>query len=512
MMSHLTSCTQTSFIPGRQITDNIVIVQEVIHTMKTKQGKTGYMAIKIDFEKAYDRLKWKFIQETLAEVRFPQLLISVIMECITTPSMRILWNGEPTESFSPSRGIRQGDPLSPYIFVLCMERLNQVIEEAIIMNKWKPIRASRTGPQLSNLCFADDIILFGEATVEQALVIHQCLQRFCGASGSKISFDKSRVFFSNNMSWEAQQEVSEALCIEPTDDLGMYLGMPTLTSRVTKDTFGYLCEKIDRRLAGWKTKYLSLAGRVTLAKSTVSTIASYAMQTAKIPKNTCDKIDQKTRRFIWGGNEDTKRIHLISWERLQSPLNQGGLGCRSSRQVNAAFLTKLEWRVLTEPNALWSRVLRNKYCKCRCDLDMFAPKTNMSNVWKGITENVNTLRNGARVAVNTGTSTLFWDHCWASNQPLRELTVQAIPQDIEGATVAELWDKDVGWHWDLFATLLPSNVLKEIDAFELKENAVVGDLYYWPGSAKGKFTIKSALKLIRRETLEPNDGCNPPHF
>lgn len=212
--------------------------------------------------------------------------------------MQVLWNGEPTDTFTPSRGIRQGDPLSPYIFVLCMERLNQIIEESIIANKWQPIRASRNGPKLSNLCFADDIILFAEANIEQATIIHQCLQRFCSASGSKISYGKSRVYFSNNMSNDDQQSVSAALGIESTQDLGMYLGMPTLTSRVTRDTFGYLCEKIDRRLSGWKSKYLSLAGRITLAKSTITTLASYAMQTAKIPRTVCDDIDKRTRRFI----------------------------------------------------------------------------------------------------------------------------------------------------------------------------------------------------------------------
>lgn len=90
--------------------------------------------------------------------------------------------------------------------------------------------------------------------------------------------------------------------------------MPTLTSRVTGDTFAHLCEKVDRRLAGWKTKYLSLAGRITLAKSTISSMAYYSMQMAKIPRTICEEIDKKTRRFIWGGDEEKKRIHLISWE------------------------------------------------------------------------------------------------------------------------------------------------------------------------------------------------------
>lgn len=386
--------------------------------MRRKQGAKGLMAIKIDFEKAYDRLCWSFIRDTLLQMNLHILMINVIMECVTTTSLKVLWNDEPSQSFKPTRGIRQGDPLSPYLFVMCMERLYQTIEEATVHKKWKPIRASRDGPLLSNLFFADDIILFAEADLEQAAAIHDCLNRFCQVSGQKVSLAKSQVYFSNNLPLERQEEISAALGMARTDDLGLYLGMPTITSRVTKETFSYLCEKIDRRLAGWKTKYLSLAGRITLAKSTVNTLAFYLMQTEKIPRSVCDNIDKKTRRFIWRGNEEKKGTHLIAWEMLQRPSEQGGIEIRSARQANSAFLTKLGWRVLTEPQALWSRVLRAKHCKGRCDVDMFNPKPNMSNVWNGITENAKLLGEGTRIAVGNGARTLFWDHKWATSKPL----------------------------------------------------------------------------------------------
>jgi len=89
------------------------------------------MAIKIDLEKAYDRLRWPFICETLLEARLPQMMVDVILNCISLTSFGILWRGERTEAFTPSRGVRQGDPLSPYIFVLRMERLNQIIEAVV---------------------------------------------------------------------------------------------------------------------------------------------------------------------------------------------------------------------------------------------------------------------------------------------------------------------------------------------------------------------------------------------
>lgn len=104
--------TETSFVPaGLHITENVVMAQEIIHSMRRKRGKTGFMAIKVDLEKAYDRLRWDFIHDPLIEVGLPKDFIRVTLECITTAKMQILWNGELTEEFCPSRDIRQGDPL-----------------------------------------------------------------------------------------------------------------------------------------------------------------------------------------------------------------------------------------------------------------------------------------------------------------------------------------------------------------------------------------------------------------
>lgn len=173
-------------------------------------------------------------------------------------------------------------------------------------------------PSFITYFFADDIytILFVEASIEQSQVMQDVLSRFCKASGRKVSCAKSRVYFSRNIPPNNQNEICNTLGITTKDDLGLYLGMSTITQRVTRDTFSHICEKIDRRLAGWKTKYLSLAGCITLAKSTVSSIAYYSMQTSKIPKNICDDIARKTRRFIWGSDEDIRRVHLISWDTL----------------------------------------------------------------------------------------------------------------------------------------------------------------------------------------------------
>lgn len=137
---------------------------------------------------------------------------------------------------------------------------------------------------------------------------------------------------------------------------------------------------------------------------------------------------------------------------------------------------------------------------------MFESKQNMSNVWRGITENTKHLCDGAQVAVGNGCKTLFWDHRWVSKKPLREYALHSIPDALNGATVEEMWNKETySWKWSCLADLLPPNIIKEIDAYELKDDPNMGDLCYWGGSTNGKFSIKSAMQLIRRDDIEPID-------
>ena len=130
--------------------ENVIIAQEIIHWMRKNTGKIGHMVIEVDLEKAYDRLRWDFIHETLSEVGLPAQFIRLIMDCITSPTMQLSWNGELTDSFTPSRGIRQGDPLSPYIFVLCVERLSHGINSEVkkgrlaacsFESQWSPLHS-----------------------------------------------------------------------------------------------------------------------------------------------------------------------------------------------------------------------------------------------------------------------------------------------------------------------------------------------------------------------------------
>ena len=173
---------QAGFVPGWRTSDNIIIVQEVIRIFISRRGWTGYVALKLDLEKAYDRLEWHYIQETLEFFQLPSTLITLIMNMISSTRFHVLWNGSPLPEVVPSRSIRQGDPLSPYLFILCLERLSIKLAKAVQDKFIHPI-SFRGRVHLSYLFFTDDIFLFTRATARDCKNLGQILLRFCESSG-----------------------------------------------------------------------------------------------------------------------------------------------------------------------------------------------------------------------------------------------------------------------------------------------------------------------------------------
>ena len=138
LLGSLISPVQTAFVPGRRGTDNVLIAQELFHALDKNRGKIGFMVVKLGLEKAYDRLEWSFIHRVLQAFHFPPKISKIIMSYVTSSSTSILVNGDALERFEPSRGIRQGDPLSPYIFILCMDYLGHFIEQKCVKGDWTP--------------------------------------------------------------------------------------------------------------------------------------------------------------------------------------------------------------------------------------------------------------------------------------------------------------------------------------------------------------------------------------
>ena len=298
--------------------------------MTTSKSKQGYIALKIDLEKSFDRLEWGFIYHVLNWFNFPKDWIDLIMSCISSSTLSILVNGELLDPFLPSRGIRQGDPLSPYIFILCMEYLVCLILFKVFLGNWSDVKTSRDGPSFSHFFFADDLILFAKATKKNCLAIQKFLNVFCTSSGQKVNSEKSKIFFSPLTKDDNINFIEIELGIRRSMDFGKYLGVPITTDGWNKRAFDFILDKVCARLSGWKVKSLSLAGCMTLITSVTSSVPTHLMQCTLLPSRICNELDRLNRNFLWGDLSTKKKLHAIKWDVVTKPKHLGGLGLKKS--------------------------------------------------------------------------------------------------------------------------------------------------------------------------------------
>lgn len=161
--------TQVAFIPNRNITDNTILNHEIMHYMNGRKGKTAYMAPKIDTAKAYNKVDWHVVLKLLEFHGFASHFCNLVKECLSTSTFSILLNGSPYGSFKSSRGIRQGDPLSPALFTIFFDLMSQILNKAEGEGRIKGIKVSNVGPVITHLMYADDLVIYGRAHARKLL-------------------------------------------------------------------------------------------------------------------------------------------------------------------------------------------------------------------------------------------------------------------------------------------------------------------------------------------------------
>ena len=297
LLHKIISPWQSAFVPGRVIQDNSIIAYEVLHTMKNKRGSGGLMALKIDTEKAFDTIEWPFLLNILRLHGFNSKWINWVNQCISTPTFSILLNGSPFGHFKSSRGLRQGDPLSPFLFIIGVDILSRLLQKAESLGNLHGIQLSPSCPQISHLQFADDLLIFSKANSSNASTILECLSSYQAWSGQKINYSKSSVIFSKNTIGQSAANLCQLLNLKKSSPTTKHLGLPLDLNRAKSSSFQDLIEKIQNRVAGWKSKLLSQAARTTLIANVAASIPSYTMSSLLLPKTICNKIDSTLRGF-----------------------------------------------------------------------------------------------------------------------------------------------------------------------------------------------------------------------
>ncbi|KAH9684395.1 reverse transcriptase domain-containing protein [Citrus sinensis] len=444
------SDSQSAFVPGRAITNNIIISAEIMHFLKRKwQGKNGVAALKIDMSKAYDRIKWKFLQDMMLKMGFDAKWVALMMLCVSTVRYRVLREGKELGPIVPCRGLRQGDPLSPYLFILCADGLSSLIRRQERNGLIHGVRIARGAPSVSHLFLADDSFLFFRANDNEANLIKHLLAVYGRASGQVVNFSKSSISFSANVVESVSREICAILEVNSTANHGAYLGLPSAIGRKKKEVFKYIRDKLWQRLQGWSTRMLSRAGKEILLKTVALALPNYAMSIYLLPKELCRELEGLMNSFWWRNNHSSgKGINWVKWEYLCNPKGCGGLGFKQLHLFNIAMLGRQMWKLLTCPESLMARILKARYYP-RTSVVRASLGHNPSYVWRSILAAKEVVVQGSRVQVGSGHSISIGKDPWLPD--LQDGCVSTnLNEELAAAPVSSLmmphqrvWDYDV---------------------------------------------------------------------
>lgn len=349
------------------------------------------MTVKTDMSKAYDRLEWKFVAKVMERLGFHSKWIGWIMECISTVSYSYLINDSVYGLIKPSRGIRQGDPISPYLFILCGEVLSGLCKKAAREGTLQGVRVAQGSPQVNHLLFADDTMFFCSTSPASCQQLKEILTSYEAASGQQINKNKSAITFAKQTPPANKEEVKRILEISSEGGEGKYLGVPENFGKRKRDLFTTIVDKIRQRAVSWSSKRLSKAGKLTMLKAVLTAIPTYPMSCFELPMSMYKRIQSVLTRFWWDGSDNKRKMSWVAWSKLTKSKAEGGLGFRDIQLFNQALLAKIAWRIITVPDSLLARVLRGKYCHKKNFLIVDLPAT-CSHGWRGIIQGRNLLR------------------------------------------------------------------------------------------------------------------------
>ena len=281
--------------------------------------------------------------------------------------------------------------------------------------------------------------------------------------------------------------------------------MPLKHKGAARSQYNYIAERMLSKLAGWKARFLSFAGRCVMVKSVLTAIPNYVMQGAVLPVHLCEKIDRISRDFLWGSSAEKKKLHLVGWSRIIMPKKDGGLGIQQARAKNIALLAKLNWRLYHEKDALWSKIVLNKYCSRARRISKDPDKLPCSSVWNAIKAGFPVFEKGVCWIAGTNSKLLFWKNNWLKGCSVRDMIEGPLTQSESELTVANVFQEG-RWCWEKISFELPKDVLERVLSVPMQLFGEKEDTLIWKFSQNGEFSAASAYNLAR------NGGESPGIF
>ncbi|PNY12727.1 ribonuclease H [Trifolium pratense] len=516
-MDSLISKNQSAFLKGRLLVDGVLAINEVVDWVKKK--KKECLIFKVDFEKAYDSVSWSFLDYMLRGFGFGEKWRSWIRACVFAGSLSVLVNGSPTEQIDISKGLKQGDPLAPFLFNLVAEVLRALMKNTVNLGYFKGIQISNSGVIMSHLQYADDTLFVGEECecVENLWTIKAILRWFELISGLKVNFFKSKLFGINVGDGFINSATAFLKCKIGSLPF-IYLGLPVGANPRRVSTWNPVIEVLQKRLASWKNKYVSLWGRVVLLNSVLAEIPIFYLSLFKMPVGVWKKIIRLQRRFLWGGAAGASKISWVNWLDVCRSKKEGGLGVKDLRIMNISLLAKWKWRLLSEDESIWKNVLRDKYGSGEVGtvwMSRTLPSAKVSPWWNdlmsiGMVVGVDHIHGMFFKKIGNGGTTSFWHDSWLGPQPLKEvfprfflISVHKESSVLEvGRWVSGCWEWEVRWRRNLFVweEELQNALLEVLTPIQLSNVEDEWRCHYVNG---GMFSVSLLYKYLSGRIIPP---------
>ncbi|KAL9662694.1 hypothetical protein QQ045_027527 [Rhodiola kirilowii] len=467
VLHKLVSPEQVGFVKGRSILENIALGHDMLFDFKQKT-EGGNIMIKLDMSKAYDRMSWSFILAALRASGCCEKFVDLIFRCISSPWFSMKWDGRRYGHFKSSQGLRQGDPLSPTLFVIAMEWLTKDINHAVSDGFIQGYSTGVGGRSITSLLFADDILIFTNGCKKSVENLMAIVQDFCDYSGQQLNNEKSFIFFPKKMRRARQKMLLDITKFHKGTFPITYLGVPLYTGCTKIDYFQSLEDKVRKRISGWMKNMLSFGGKIALIDSVLNSVGIHCMSILPIPITVLNRVGSIIRSFLWDKG-DGKRRHWVNWENVCREKSAGGLGIKRLKDVMLALHGKLAW-IYINSDSLWAFHARRR----------FIHGTRRSCIWNSIDHIIVSLREESRQIIGQGNISVaqFCDRLGITKP---RCLVNARLRDVRSDVT----------NWQDIISRIPTN---RRSLYENLSCSCGEDIYIWEGSENGCF---SANKLRR---------------
>ncbi|WOL01302.1 hypothetical protein Cni_G10018 [Canna indica] len=474
LVKKLISSEQCAFIEGRRIHDNILIVSELASIIHKSKRKKPYILLKVDSEKAFDRVSWKAVSRILGFMNFSKTVIEWVMACLESARFSCCVNGMNSNKFASCKGVRQGDPISPYIFIIMQELLSKILNEYVDNGHIKGFKYR--GVKISHLSFADDLLIIVKGCVDNCIRVQNALNIYCKLSGGICK----------------EFGIKEGKY--PMKYLGTFIGPKKLDESHQE----IILTKALSRVEGWAGKNISQAGKQVLLNSVVGSIPMHTLATSWINNSIVNKYQSIARNYLWSNDKKKKGFHLVGWSKVTMRKYKGGLGLKDLGIVKLFIHAKRILLFLNKEKHLWSRILRAKYGN-------YHPWTfnrkNISWSFKGLHEAISCMREGLRIRIGDGTKVDILNDPWLSNIPINKWpTFINMEMQNKFQKVCQLMEKG-DWNHELILDFLGEQHYNNVAQIHISRKNKK-DKWIWSLDEKGILSCKAAYNFMKEKNTE----------